>query len=190
MRIILRASCLTSVIPVWQQNTKKSRRSYCDPSALSVSKQSSTGRLTHSKPDSTVSNSLLLRCLASCLSDGGKEECVQEIHQGCPAPIKSTVFRTYSSENLHSETKNAFSSAVSFPLSTEGHTPALPVQRQKLSTFMELPAYRVVIMPYGIHECLRSHRGVDLTGKPRDLAFACYQYKVKAGDCQEWENAW
>jgi hypothetical protein len=31
---------------------------------------------------------------------------------------------------------------VSFPLSTEGYTPALPVQRQKLSTFMELPAYR------------------------------------------------
>ena len=149
MRIILRASCLTSVIPVWQQNTKKSRRSYCDPSALSVSKQSSTGRLTHSKPDSTVSNSLLLRCLASCLSDGGKEECVQEIHQGCPAPIKSTVFRTYSSENLHSETKNAFSSAVSFPLSTEGHTPALPVQRQKLSTFIEHPTYR------GGHNALR-----------------------------------
>ena len=31
---------------------------------------------------------------------------------------------------------------VSFPLSTEGYTPALPVQRQKLSTFMEHPAYR------------------------------------------------
>ena len=26
--------------------------------------------------------------------------------------------------------------------------------------------------------------GVNLTGKPRDLAFACYQYKVNAGDCQ------
>ena len=26
--------------------------------------------------------------------------------------------------------------------------------------------------------------GVDLTGKPRDLAFACYQYKVNVGDCQ------
>ena len=39
-------------------------------------------------------------------------------------------------------------------------------------------------MPYGVHECLRSHRGVDLTGKPRDLAFACYQYKVNAEDCQ------
>ena len=48
---------------------------------------------------------------------------------------------------------------VSFPLSTEGYTPALPVQRQKLSTFMELPAYRVVIMPYGVHECLRPHSG-------------------------------
>ena len=67
---------------------------------------------------------------------------------------------------------------VSFPLSTEGYTPALPVQRQKLSTFMELPAYRVVIMPYGIHECLRSHRGVDLTGKPRDLAFAYHHYRT------------
>ena len=49
---------------------------------------------------------------------------------------------------------------------------------------MELPAYRVVIMPYGVHERLRSHRGVDLTGKPRDLVFACYQYKVNAVDCQ------
>ena len=39
-------------------------------------------------------------------------------------------------------------------------------------------------MPYGVHERLRSHRGVDLTGEPRDLAFACYQYKVNAGDCQ------
>ena len=39
-------------------------------------------------------------------------------------------------------------------------------------------------MPYGVHECLRSHRGVDLTGKPRDLAFACYQYKAGAEDCQ------
>ena len=35
-------------------------------------------------------------------------------------------------------------------------------------------------MPYGVHECLRSHRGVDLTGKPRDLAFAYYQYRVDA----------
>lgn len=49
---------------------------------------------------------------------------------------------------------------------------------------MELPAYRVVIMPYGVHERLRSHRGVDLTGKPRDLALACYQYKAGAEDCQ------
>jgi len=43
----------------------------------------------------------------------------------------------------------------------------------------------VVIMPYGAHECLRPHRGVDLTGKLRDLAFACYQYKAGAGDCQD-----
>ena len=78
-----------------------------------------------------------------------------------------------------------FRLAVAFPLSTEGYTPALPVQRQKLSTFMELPAYRVVIMPYGVHERLRSHRGVDLTGKPRDLAFAYYQYKVNEKKCQE-----
>ena len=68
----------------------------------SASKPPSTGRLTQSEPDGTVSNSLLLRCLASCLSDGGKEECVQETHQGCPASIKSIVFRTESSENLHS----------------------------------------------------------------------------------------
>ena len=115
----------------------------------SVSKQSSTGRLTYSKPDSTVSNSLLLRCLVSSLSDGGKEECVQETHQGCPAPMKSAVFRTKASENLHSETKILFRLAVSFPLSTEGYTPALPVQRQKLSTFMEHPAYR------GGHNALR-----------------------------------
>lgn len=33
LRIILRASYLTSVIPVWQQSTKKSRQSYCNPSA-------------------------------------------------------------------------------------------------------------------------------------------------------------
>ena len=147
-----------------------------------LSAASSTGRLTQSEPDGTVSNSLLLRCLASCFSDGGKEECVQETHQGCPAPIKSSVFRTESSENLHSG--RIFRPLCTFPLSTERYTPALPVQRQKLSTFMELPAYRVVIMPYGIHERLRSHRGVDLTGKPRDLAFACYQYKVNAEDCQ------
>ena len=25
---------------------------------------------------------------------------------------------------------------------------------------------------------------MNLTGKPRDLAFACYQYKVNAEDCQ------
>ena len=25
---------------------------------------------------------------------------------------------------------------------------------------------------------------MDLTGKPRDSAFACYQYKVNVGDCQ------
>ena len=122
-----------------------------------LSTASSTGRLTQSEPDGTISNSLLLRCLASCLSDDGKEECVQETHQGCPAPMKSAVFRTKGSENLHSETKILFRLAVSFPLSTEGYTPALPVQRQKLSTFMELPAYRVVIMPYGVHECLRPH---------------------------------
>ena len=73
---------------------------------------------------------------------------------------------------------------MSFPLSTEGYTPALPVQRQKLSNFMELPAYRVVIMPYGVHERLRSHRGVDLTGKPRDLAFAYHHYRTNWKVCQ------
>ena len=40
------------------------------------------------------------------------------------------------------------------------------------------------MVPYEAHERLRSHRGVDLTGKLRDSAFACYQYKVNAGDCQ------
>ena len=50
---------------------------------------------------------------------------------------------------------------------------------------MELPAYRVVIMPYGVHERLRSHRGVDLTGKLRDLALAYYQYKAIAKKCQD-----
>ena len=28
------------------------------------------------------------------------------------------------------------------------------------------------MVPYEAHECLRSHRGVDLTGKLRVLAFA------------------
>ena len=49
---------------------------------------------------------------------------------------------------------------------------------------MELPAYRVVIMPYGVHERLRSHRGVDLTGKPRDLAFAYHHYRINRKGCQ------
>ena len=156
-----------------------------------LSAASSTGRLTQSEPDGTVSNSLLLRCLASCLSDGGKEECVQETHQGCPASIKSIVFRTEGSENLHSG--RIFRPLCTFPLSTEGYTPALRVQRQKLSTFMELPAYRVIIMPYGVHERLRSHRGVDLTGKPRDLAFAYHHYRTNWKGCQggpETNEAW
>lgn len=29
-----------------------------------------------------------------------------------------------------------------------------------------------IMVPYEAHECLRSHRGVDLTGKLRVLAFA------------------
>lgn len=33
----------------------------------------------------------------------------------------------------------------------------LDTYQQMLATFMELPAYRVVIMPYGVHECLRPH---------------------------------
>ena len=40
-------------------------------------------------------------------------------------------------------------------------------------------------MPYGAHECLRPHRGVDLTGKLRDLALAYYQYKVNLLKCQD-----
>ena len=108
--------------------------------------------------------------------------CAWETHQGCPAPIKSSVFRTEGSENLHSG--RIFRPLCTFPLSTERYTPALPVQRPKLSTFMELPAYRVVIMPYGVHERLRSHRGVDLTGKPRDLAFAYHHYRTNWKGCQ------
>ena len=50
------------ILPFWR--CRRSDRSH--PS--SASKPPSTGRLTHSKPDSTVSNSLLLRCLASCFS--------------------------------------------------------------------------------------------------------------------------
>ena len=49
---------------------------------------------------------------------------------------------------------------------------------------MKIPIVTGLILPYGVHECLRSHRGVDLTGKPRDSAFACYQYKAGAEDCQ------
>ena len=108
--------------------------------------------------------------------------CAWETHQGCPAPIKSSVFRTEGSENLHSG--RIFRPLCTFPLSTERYTPALPVQRPKLSTFMELPAYRVVIMPYGVHERLRSHRGVDLTGKPRDSAFAYHHYRTNWKGCQ------
>ena len=40
-------------------------------------------------------------------------------------------------------------------------------------------------MPYGAHECLRPHRGVDLTGKLRDLALAYYQCKVNLLKCQD-----
>ena len=57
----------------WTGGTKnplsiwRCRRSDRSPPS-SASKPPSTGRLTHSKPDSTISNSLLLRCLASCFS--------------------------------------------------------------------------------------------------------------------------
>ena len=101
---------------------------------------------------------------------------------GVSSTYESSVFRTESSENLHSG--RIFRPLCTFPLSTEGYTPALPEQRQKLSTFMEHPAYRVVIMPYGVHERLRSHRGVDLTGKPRDLAFAYHHYRTNWKGCQ------
>ena len=40
-------------------------------------------------------------------------------------------------------------------------------------------------MPYGVHERLRSHRGVNRTGKPRDLAFAYSYYEVCSNNCQE-----
>ena len=43
-------------------------------------------------------------------------------------------------------------------------------------------------MPYGAHECLRPHRGVDLTGKLRDSAFAYYYYTEMRQDCQEEEE--
>ena len=58
-------------------------------------------------------------------------------------------------------------SSVPFPLSTERYTPVLLAQRQKLKIFMEFPSFRVAVVPYEAHECLRSHRGVDLTGKRR-----------------------
>ena len=103
--------------PFWR--CRRSDRSH--PSL--VSKPSSTGRLTQSEPDGTVSISLLLRCLAFRLSDDGKEECVQETHQGCPAPMKSTVFRTKGSENLHSETKILFRLLCPFRFQRKGTHP-------------------------------------------------------------------
>lgn len=74
---------------------------------------------------------------------------------------------------------------MSFPPSTEGYTPVLPAQRQILKTFMEFPSYRVVVVPYEAHECLRSHRGVDLTGKLRVSAFAYVQHGAEGQRCQE-----
>ena len=132
----------------------------------SASKPSSTGRLTHSKPDSTVSNPLLLRCLASCFSDDGKEECARETQEGCPAPVKSSVFRTMRSENLHS-------GRISRPLCPfrfrrKGTHPRCRYSAKNCQPSWSILRTGVVIMPYGTHECLRPHRGVDLTGKLRD----------------------
>ena len=36
---------------------------------------------------------------------------------------------------------------------------------------MEFPSFRVLAAPYETHEYLRSHRGVDLTGKPQVFGF-------------------
>lgn len=40
------------------------------------------------------------------------------------------------------------------------------------------------MVPYEAHERLRSHRGVDLTGKLRDSAFAYSYYEVCPNNCQ------
>ena len=45
-------------------------------------------------------------------------------------------------------------------------------------------------MPYGVHERLRSHRGVNLTGKPRDLAFAYHHYRTNWKGCQGAMSPW
>ena len=108
---------------------------------MSTSKPSSMGRLTHSKPDSTVSNSLLLRCLVSCFSDDGEEECARETQEGCPAPVKSSVFRTMRSENLHSG--RIFRPLCPFRFRRKGTHPRCRYSAKKRSTFMEHPAYRV-----------------------------------------------
>ena len=120
-----------------------------------LSAASSTGRLTQSEPDGTVSNSLLLRCLVSCLSDGRKEECVQETHQGCPAPIKSTVFRTESSENLHSV--RILRPLCPFRFRRKGTHPRCRYSAKNCRPSWSILRTGVVIMPYGAHECLRSH---------------------------------
>lgn len=43
-------------------------------------------------------------------------------------------------------------------------------------------------MPYEAHECLRFHRGVNLTGKLRVLAFAYYNYRINVRACQLLRN--
>ena len=91
---------------------------------------SSTGRLTHSEPDSTVSNALLLRCLWSCLS------CACSRFRSCSRKSATSLG---TDTCCHCRCSRQSRSFASFPLSTERRTPALPAQRQILKTFMEVP---------------------------------------------------
>ena len=54
-----------------------------------------------------------------------------------------------------------------FRFRRKGYTPALPVQRQNCRPSWNFLRTGWSSMPYGVHERLRSHRGVDLTGKPQ-----------------------
>ena len=135
--------------------------------------ESSTGRLTQSNPDGTVSNSLLLRCLASCFSNDGKEECARETQEGCPAPVKSSVFRTISSENLHSG--QIFRPLCPFRFRRKGTRPRCRYSAKNCRPSWNFLHTGIVIMPYGVHECLRSHQGMNLTGKLRDWALTLIQ---------------
>ena len=113
-----------------------------------LSTASSTGRLTHSKPAAPFQTHFYSGALRPA---SPAPVPVFDPAQGVCDLLWHRYLLTIVDDN------DRVVHFVSFPLSTERYTPALPVQRQKLSTFMELPAYRVVIMPYGVHERLRSH---------------------------------